>query len=172
MADNIEGILYSWVIKGDWMSDLWLGASKDEAQYVFLLPNKPVLPKDNDFILFGKVGVALLIELNGNHWRKILTIMAKLTAPHYDDWREFRDNDLLNKIGIAFTVEQLNDCQGTLFIVGNTFREVWLIPDSAQEIGDRHVASFSFSYIWCPYLDYRQFPNVLIETIRETILEK
>lgn len=154
------------------MNDLWLGASKDKAQCVFLLPNKPVLSKKSDFTLPDSVNVALLIELNGNHWRKILTIMAKLAVPHYDDWREFRDNDLLSKVGVAFTINQLDDYQGTLFIVGNTFREVWPVPDSAQEIGEGHVAAFSSSCVWCPYLDYRQFPNVLIEIIRETILEK
>ena len=154
------------------MDDLWLGASKNEAQCVFLLPNKPVLFKDGSAVLPDKASVALLIELNGNHWRKILTIMAKLLAPHYDGWREFRDDDLLNKVGIAFGVNQLEGYQGMLFIVGNTFRDVWPVPDSAKKIGEGHIASFSSSRVWCPYLDYRQFPNVLIERIRETILEK
>ncbi|ETX09557.1 hypothetical protein MUS1_06905 [Marinomonas ushuaiensis DSM 15871] len=154
------------------MNDLWLGASKDEAQCVFLLPNKPMLSKESDCVLSRELDAALLIELNGNHWRKILTIMAKLVVPHYDDWREFRDKDLLKKVGIAFTVDQLDGYQGKLFIVGNTFRDAWPVPDFAKEIGEGHVAAFSSSCVWCPYLDYRQFPNVLIEKIRKTILEK
>jgi hypothetical protein len=152
--------------------DLWLGASKDEAQCVFLLPNKPLLSKGYDGVMSEKADIALLIELNGNHWRKIFTIIAKLAAPDYKDWRQFRDNDLLKKVGIAFTIDQLSDYQGRLFIVGNTFREIWPVPESAQNIGERHVAAFSASRVWCPYLDYRQFPNILIETIRKTILEK
>lgn len=154
------------------MNDLWLGSSKNEAQCVFLMPNKPMLSKESDNALPDNIDVALLIELNGNHWRKILTIMAKLTAPHYKDWRQFRDNELLNNVGIAFTIDQLGDYEGRLFIVGNTFREVWPVPASAQNIGERHVAAVSAFRVWCPYLDYRQFPNILIETIRKTILEK
>ncbi|MFT2098645.1 DUF6942 family protein [Marinomonas sp. 2405UD66-6] len=154
------------------MSDLWLGASKEEAEYVFLLPNKPILSNESDVVLSHQVDVDRLIELNGNHWRKILTIMAKLTSPNYGEWREFRDKDLLKKVGVAFSIDQLTNVKGVLFIVGNTFREALPILDSAQEVGDKHVAAFTLNRVWCPYLDYRQFPNILIEAIRETILEK
>jgi len=154
------------------MSDLWLGASKEQAQFVFLLPNKPILSKESDAVLSHHVDVERLIELNGNHWRKILTIMAKLTSPDYGEWREFRDKELLKKVGIAFSIDQLTNVKGVLFIVGNTFREALPILDSAQEVGEKHVAAFALNRVWCPYLDYRQFPNILIEAIRETILEK
>ena len=60
------------------MINLWLGASTSDAQYVFLLPNKPILPDDVDEVFLAKPDSAVLIELNGNHWRKILTIIAKL----------------------------------------------------------------------------------------------
>lgn len=153
------------------MSDLWLGASKEEARYVFLLPNEPVLSVQNNSVLSFQVSVDELIELNGNHWRKILTIMAKLTSPEYGDWREFRDKALLQKVGVAFSRDQLTNYKGVLFVVGNTFREAWPIPEMAQKIGDKHVAAFYLNRIWCPYLDYRQFPNILIEAVREAILE-
>lgn len=49
------------------------------ASYAFYLPNPPLMPEywhweqDNS--------IAELIALNGNHWRKIFTIMAKICAP-------------------------------------------------------------------------------------------
>ncbi|WOD07437.1 hypothetical protein [Marinomonas sp. GJ51-6] len=44
------------------MSDLWLGASKEQAQFVFLLPNKPILSKESDAVLSHHVDVERLIE--------------------------------------------------------------------------------------------------------------
>ncbi|WP_421852337.1 DUF6942 family protein [Marinomonas sp.] len=154
------------------MNELWLGACADEAEYVFLLPNRPVLPDSVDVCFLKKPNVSLLIELNGNHWRKIFTIMAKLAAPAYDSWKAFRDAELLSKVGVAFSLDQLCDYKGVVFIVGNMFRDELPIADSAQEIGEVHTAFVCLPYIWCPYLDYRQFPNILIEALRECTLEK
>lgn len=154
------------------MNDLWIGACPNEADYVFLLPNRPALPSPVDISFLEKPDVSLLIELNGNHWRKIFTIMAKLAAPTYDSWKVFRDKELLNKVGIAFSLDQLGDYRGLVFIVGNTFRDELPVVDSAQEVGDIHTSFVCLPYIWCPYLDYRQFPNILIEALREYILEK
>lgn len=155
------------------MNDLWLGACTDEADYVFLLPNRPVLPNSVDASFLKRPDVPLLIELNGNHWRKIFTIMAKLIAPTYDSWRVFRDKELLAKVGVAFSLDQLCNYKGVVFIVGNTFRDELPIASSAQAIGvDAHTSFVCLPHIWCPYLDYRQFPNILIEALREYILEK
>jgi hypothetical protein len=154
------------------MINLWLGASASDAQYVFLLPNKPILPDDVDEVFLAKPDSAVLIELNGNHWRKILTIIAKLIVQNYPAWRECRDANVFNQVGIAFSVDQLNDYKGILFVVGNTFRDQLPVSKSAEEAGVKHRAYVSYPYIWCPYLDYRQFPNILIETLREYILEK
>ena len=154
------------------MDVFWLGASVDEAEYVFLLPNKPDLPCEVNALFLEKPDVPLLIELNGNHWRKIFTIMAKLTSPSYDSWKVFRDQGLFGKVGVAFSQDQLAGCKGVVIVVGSTFREQLAIPDSAKEIGDRHTSFVSLPYIWCPYLDYRQFPNRLIDALREYILER
>ncbi|UTW01424.1 hypothetical protein KDW99_09915 [Marinomonas rhizomae] len=154
------------------MNDLWLGASADEADYVFLLPNRPVLPSSVDASFLKKPDVSILIDLNGNHWRKIFTIMAKLTASRYDSWKEFRDTELLNKVGVAFSLDQLHNYTGTIFVVGNTFKNQLPVSSSAQEIGDVHTSFVCLPHVWCPYLDYRQFPNSLIEALREYILER
>ncbi|ETI57947.1 DUF6942 family protein [Marinomonas profundimaris] len=154
------------------MEKLWLGASVDDAKYVFLLPNVPVLPDNIDRPLTIKPNVSQLIELNGNHWRKIFTIMAKLVVVGDCDWRTCRDEKLFDSVGVAFSLDQVDGYKGVLFIVGNTFREVMPISDRANEVGSKCLAHVAYPVIWCPYLDYRQFPNILIETLREYILEK
>jgi hypothetical protein len=154
------------------MNELWLGASTESADYIFLLPNKPEFPPHFLTKDFTNADVATLIEVNGNHWRKIFTIMAKLAVPDDSTWRTFRDVGLLERVGIAFSVDQIHNFKGIVFIVGKTFESVYPVPDHAELIGDKHQAKISLPYIWCPYLDYRQFPNSLIEALRECILEK
>lgn len=154
------------------MDHLWLGASANDASYVFLLPNKPDFPDEVNSLFIERPDVSSLIELNGNHWRKIFTIMAKLTSPTSDAWKVFRDHELFGKVGVAFSHDQLVAYKGIVIVVGNTFREQLVIPVSAKVIGDRHVCYVSLPYIWCPYLDYRQFPNRLIDALREYILER
>jgi hypothetical protein len=154
------------------MKGLWLGASIEKARCVFLLPNRPILPGANDELTVATYDVAALIDLNGNHWRKIFTIIAKLVVPTYFNWREFRDNNLLNEVGIAFSIDQIKDYEGVVYVVGNTFRDIFPVSALAKVLGDRHLAYVSLPYIWSPYLDYRQFPNILIESLREYTLEK
>lgn len=154
------------------MNELWLGTSAESADYIFVLPNRPEFPSHILNKDFSSVDVATLIEINGNHWRKIFTIMAKLATPDISAWRTFRDVDLLKRVGIAFSVDQIQNVKGIVFIVGKTFEAVYPVSDQAELIGEKQQAKISFPYVWCPYLDYRQFPNSLIDALRECILEK
>lgn len=154
------------------MNELSLGASADNAECVFLLPNKPILPKDNEGQELISADVPYIIELNGNHWRKIFTIMAKLASPFPEDWRQFRDQQLLEKVRLVFSIEQLEGVSGLIYLVGNSFREVLPINDKAVTLGEKHRAYIYQSRVWCPYLDYRQFPNILIESLREHLKER
>ncbi|MBR7888485.1 hypothetical protein J9B83_05975 [Marinomonas sp. A79] len=153
------------------MDDLWLGAPPAQATFVFLLPNTPKLPSDANKAYLEVPNVAELVALNGNHWRKIFTIMAKLTAEDAAKWRYHRDNSLFNNIAITFSVDQLVDYKGGLFIVGKTFED--RLPVNGEPVygGGAQLAHVSLPRVWCPYLDYRQFPNSLIEALRAYILE-
>ena len=154
------------------MNELWLGSPAESADYVFLLPNKPELPPNALTKDLTNTDVSTLIEVNGNQWRKIFTIMAKLVAPDGSAWREFRDNDLLKVVGLAFSVDQIQHVKSIVFIVGKTFDAVYPVSAQAELIGEKHQAKVNLPYVWCPYLDYRQFPNSLIDALRECILEK
>lgn len=153
------------------MDDLCLGAPPDRAKYVFLLPNIPVLPSCINRDYFENPNVTELVKLNGNHWRKIFTIMAKLTSADYDAWRLHRDNSLFNETAMIFSTDQMATYNGCLFIVGKTFHEHF--PVKGVPVCDRGepLAYVSLPHVWCPYLDYRQFPNRLIEALRARILE-
>lgn len=145
----------------------WIGASDKFAKAVFLLPNQPVLPKDCDIDFLGRPDVSLLIELNGNHWRKIFTIMAKLLAPEGQDWKTFRDKYLFDQVAMCYEPELIIERKGVRFIVGKTFEGVFPKLSSIEKVGRKHQAFISNQTIWTPYLDYRQFPNALIEDIRQ-----
>lgn len=127
----------------------------------FLLPNRPDLP--TGVSNYDVVSVAEIVELNGNHWRKILTIIAKLVTVDGEDWRIVRDQDLWRRVSLVFDPDESVD--GWLFIVGKQFYSDFPIPSEAETIGERHVAYIYQQRIWCPYLDYRQFPNALVDEL-------
>lgn len=135
----------------------------------FLLPNAPQLPEGIDH--YSQVPVSQLIELNGNHWRKILTIIAKLVADPDQDWRIVRDLQLWNKAELVFDSDVDWSGEEWVFIVGQTWRGKWPVSERAQTLGTRHQAYLDRPMVWVPYLDYRQFPNVLIDELRQRITQ-
>ncbi|SBS34111.1 hypothetical protein MSP8886_02963 [Marinomonas spartinae] len=158
----------------------WLGAPKEAAQCIFLMPNKPVLPLEYNEAFLSNPNVPLLIELNGNHWRKIFTIMAKLLSPSPQDWRYYRDERLFSRCAIVWDKQQLMEYNAVsnnvgqarvVFIVGNSFRQDIAIDEGATIVGEKQQAAFWGHQIWCPYLDYRQFPNRLIAELRHQVLD-
>lgn len=161
------------------------------ASYAFYLPNPPLMPEywhweqDN--------AIAELIALNGNHWRKIFTIMAKICAPN-EDWRNYRDNLLLKKhqmllIGASALSPHANIhivCgQAAATALGiaadskiNTNEqrttELQLMQDSQAKLQDVTAISQAQSpnsncVLLTPYLDYRQYSNALIALTRSHI---
>ncbi|MFD1383784.1 DUF6942 family protein [Rhodanobacter aciditrophus] len=138
---------------------------------IFLLPNKPLLPQG--VMNYREMDTKDLISLNGNHWRKILTIIAKLTTFPSEDWRIVRDNKLWDRAKLVFNAQhlasELNESEAKIgawvFIVGKTFNDDFPIPENAKVLGEAHVAKAEGNLIWSPYLDYRQFPNDLIDEI-------
>lgn len=193
------------------------------SQIAFYLPTPPLLPEGWDAQQTN--ACAALIALNGNHWRKILTIMAKICLPPgQDDWRHYRDHALLQQremmlIGAtAFaphaqihiisghmaaqalaimpnnalhspntsqakalikavkhdnsTMQPL-DPQGklmqfTLSQFGALSNPSLKATESHNDI-DTQADTSANLYLLTPYLDYRQYPNQLIEITRQQI---
>ncbi|WP_394393339.1 DUF6942 family protein [Shewanella woodyi] len=144
--------------------------------YCFYLPTPPVFPKE--WSLAQDDAISVLIEHNGNHWRKILTIMAKICAPN-EDWKHYRDTHLLkhNEIILigADTLLQTNIPQQKLwhFLVGAVVsQQLSMETQDVSFIDVNHNSKLLYnnqSLLITPYLDYRQFPNQLIAETRALI---
>lgn len=138
-----------------------LASQMNTKTMTFLLPNRPTLPQGVSS--YDAVPANVVIELNGNHWRKILTIIAKLVTVAEEDWRIVRDQSLWDRVKLIFDPDEASE--GWLVIVGKQFHDDFPIPAEAEAIGARHTAHIHQKRIWCPYLDYRQFPNVLVDEL-------
>ncbi|MFM2483064.1 DUF6942 family protein [Celerinatantimonas sp. YJH-8] len=107
--------------------------------------------------------IEMLIKQNGNHWRKILVIWAKLCAPD-QHWRDYLYEQLLNEQQIVIGSRQLS-AASQHFIAG---KANWL------QFGfhlDLALPNYHWQPPFClvPYPDYRQFPNRLIAAIRQDL---
>ncbi|WP_133181399.1 DUF6942 family protein [Shewanella decolorationis] len=87
------------------------------APYAFYLPNPPLMPEDWHWDQDN--AIAELIALNGNHWRKIFTIMAKICAPS-EDWRNYRDNLLLTEQMLLIGARALSPYANIHIVCGQT----------------------------------------------------
>ncbi|OMH27967.1 DUF6942 family protein [Motiliproteus sp. MSK22-1] len=145
-----------------------LGSS--EPELVLYLPNPPLLPSEQ---LMGASGSGLnipeLIELNGNHWRKILTILAKICAPD-GDWRQYRDHQLLKqKEAVCFGDSLLSQPAQHLVAGKASWERLGLETHDFVAVDDQQRAWKRDQVFLVPYLDYRQFPNALVDKIKHCL---
>lgn len=141
------------------ISPLYLGSSDPEL--ILYLPTPPVLPAAG-----SPTRISELIALNGNHWRKIFSILAKLSAPD-GDWRSYRDNALLHrKEAISFDDSLMAGSARHLVAGKASWLRLGLNQDDFQPLDDRQRLWTRDNILLTPYPDYRQFPNALIEQTR------
>ena len=147
------------------------------ATTLLYLPSPPLLPENavdstnHSALMLSSSGLTMaqLIELNGNHWRKIMTILAKLCSPQ-NDWREYRDQQLLQQHEAICFESALRPGRQIQLVAGKaSWQRLGLdlndfsALDSAQRLWrcNQHPQLFL-----TPYFDYRQFPNALIEQLK------
>lgn len=130
------------------------------SRIILYLPNPPLREQGDD--------APSIIQANGNHWRKILSIYAKLMVST-GRWQDYRDECLLNEHAISFN-DALHDDEYSGMIH-------WIAGKASWERlgGDLNgfVALDEGQNVWykgrlllTPYPDYRQFPNRLVEDVR------
>ncbi|MDB2385987.1 hypothetical protein N9W21_01415 [Shewanella sp.] len=140
------------------------------AHSCFYLPTSPQYP--DHWHYQNDMAVTQLIELNGNHWRKILTIMAKIMV-NGEDWRHYRDIDLLKKHEqIVIGASLLSTTAQVHFICGQ--QSAQQLPIDLKHFMPLDQTSTLFKHCahaiyLCPYLDYRQFSNLKINTLRQSL---
>ncbi|TVP09079.1 DUF6942 family protein [Shewanella sp. KCT] len=152
---------------------------QDDAKRCFYLPTPPLLPADWQLAQpadLNKTDIEItslnigslesLIALNGNNWRKILVIMAKLSAPD-DDWRGYMHKLLQRDEQIRFGADALSPMAKEHYVCGQQSAiALGLTPLSDPKTFTHQQENNSQIYL-LPYLDYRQCPNALIADLRE-----
>lgn len=113
-----------------------------------------------------------LIARNTNHWRKIITLLAKVASPQPDAWRTYRDTTLFGDTALCFSAELEATPPSWHWIGGqdnlarfgiDTRQAQPLTPGSAIAI-DSHAC-----LLLTPYPDYRQLPNVMVAEVRRAL---
>ena len=142
-----------------------LGAQGSDV--ILYIENHPVVPqklKSNELI-----SIPDLIDLNGNHWRKIFTIFAKLVSPD-ENWREYRDQCLLTKNeAICFTDERQQSAQVNIVSGKSCWERMGFDMADFISLDPQQRLWVKDDVLCSPYFDYRQFPNALIVIAREWI---
>ena len=147
------------------------------ANLAFYLPNPPTFP--DNWHWHHPDSIKQLIELNGNHWRKILTIMAKISSDNVD-WRQYRTHQLLKaNEQLHCNTKQLAPQATWHLVCGQQAAEQLNINHNLATLLDgsnkvrRSIAPPYHQHLilLTPYLDYRQFPNRDIDTTHTYITE-
>lgn len=176
------------------LTSLTLQSHQGLVEVAFYLPHSPVLPANWQAQQSDAIGE--LIALNGNHWRKIFTIMAKLCSrqpPSSKAWQTLREQLFVpsspealsrrlhlgantldpearwhiicgqqaqQQLGIIDTENsKALDEQGKL----RTQLNLTGLTDTLALEHEQDPLGHEQHLLFTPYLDYRQFPNRLIE---------
>lgn len=142
----------------------YLGAKNP--RLVAYLPHRP---EDLNKLVHSP-DAGLLMERNSNHWRKIVTILAKIVSPR-EEWREFRDQRLFQHTALCFAPELVSattwhwiggkDNLARFQIDGLNTVHLESTPEVALDIEKQILIT--------PYPDYRQLNNVTINQIRAAL---
>ncbi|MDR8523523.1 DUF6942 family protein [Shewanella fidelis] len=149
------------------MSQNMLVIGNQDASHCFYLPTPPQIPSNWQYDSFD--AIASLIAANGNHWRKILTIMAKLSVLD-TNWRNYRDTQLL-KQNECLVIGATNLMTNAIhhFVCGHQSAhklELNMLNMTELKGSEEFISSLHSNLYLCPYFDYRQFPNQHIDNLR------
>lgn len=116
-----------------------------------------------------KPNVSGLIAENGNHWRKILTIFAKLVCVD-NDWKKYRDEQLLQgKEQLCFNYLLQSGVDWHLIAGKATWQQMGYDCEQFRALDDKQTAFVKDNILLLPYPDYRQFPNKLIDVVKSVM---
>ncbi|WP_078083791.1 DUF6942 family protein [Microbulbifer mangrovi] len=111
-----------------------------------------------------------LMENNSNHWRKIVTLLAKIASPQ-EEWRSFRDGELFESAALCFS-PRLRNVRGWHWIGGKENLHRFSIEglNAKPLIGAPEVAlDVEKRLLLTPYPDYRQLSNATVAEIRKAL---
>ncbi|WP_237057285.1 DUF6942 family protein [Microbulbifer sediminum] len=112
-----------------------------------------------------------LIDANSNHWRKIVTLLAKVVSPDAADWRRFRDEELFRHAALCFT-PKLCDAACWHWIGGkDNLQRFGALGNTALPLPECPAVSIDPDrrLLLTPYPDYRQLSNEVVSHIRAAL---
>lgn len=143
----------------------YLGAS--HPRLVLYLPHRP----NGLAQLVGTPSAQALVAANSNHWRKIVTLLAKIASPVADDWRRFRDEDLFRQTALCFAPELTGTASWHWIGGRENLQRFDGLHHCAQPLADSPDVSIDPGehLLLTPYPDYRQLSNALVSRIRSAL---
>lgn len=129
-----------------------------------------------------------IIKATGNHWRKVFSILAKISFALFDTqcktWQEYRDTKLLTENGfeyvcfspLADTRSQLDLTNQTSvsILCGFSYAETQL--DFSSLVSHQSVEKLKWSEhqqcLVTPYFDWRQLNNEMLKIVTNIIRTK
>ena len=147
------------------MSNLnYLGTSSPSL--VLYLPHRP---EALDRLVMAP-DVRLLLENNSNHWRKIVTLLAKVASPQ-KEWRNFRDDALFQHTALCFS-PRLKETSAWHWIGGkDNLRRFDIKGLNAKPLSAAPAVAIDTEkqLLLTPYPDYRQLSNATVSEIRTAL---
>ncbi|MGS0683120.1 DUF6942 family protein [Shewanella sp. 125m-7] len=138
------------------------------ASTCFYLPTPPAL--DSHWHYASIDAIQRLIDSNGNHWRKILTIMAKISVGD-NNWKHYRDDQLLKQNeSICIGATKLMPDAKLHIVCGQQSAQSLQLSEQQCSLLTPYISKHLTQALYvCPYLDYRQFPNLQIDQLRSRL---
>lgn len=121
--------------------------------------------------LVDRPNTQALVTANSNHWRKIVTLLAKVAAPVAGDWRPFRDDQLFRNTALCFNPE-LNDQARWHWIGGkDNLARFSTLTHNAEPLAECPEVAIdrTLRLLLTPYPDYRQLSNQTVARIRAAL---
>ena len=122
--------------------------------------------------LIGNPDTRELIKNNSNHWRKIVTLLAKVASPG-EEWRDFRDRELFRQTALCFA-PHLKAFDTWHWIGGKDNLQRFEIPGlDARPLREAPAVAIDYErqILLTPYPDYRQLNNATVSQIRAMLNE-
>jgi len=112
-----------------------------------------------------------LMAANSNHWRKIVTLLAKVACPIVADWRCFRDELLFRETALNFA-PALSGGSGWHWIGGKeNLQRFDPLHHSAKPLSGAPSIAIDAQrrLLLTPYPDYRQLSNAMVMQVRAAL---
>ena len=170
------------------VSEKLIGVGSSSPRIVLHIANRP--PVDGFEVFSGDNQInrplqvseaASIIQQTGNHWRKVFSILAKISFALFDTscktWQEYRDTKLLTEQGFEYlcfsplkqTHSQVSSIKHPIIsiVCGFSYAQTQLDFDTlvAHERFEKLKWSEQYSCLVTPYFDWRQLNNEMLDVV-------